>query len=78
MMGYSERHFPVRSSDWNPLNCHEFSNGGYSQEFAAFCLSSILTRSILINMSTGVDVDISVAGTLDAVFVAQAERARIQ
>lgn len=74
-MGYSERYFPVRSSGWNLLNSHEFSIGGYSQEFAAFCLSSILTRSILINMSTNVDVDFSVAGTLDAVIGAEVKRA---
>lgn len=78
MMGYSERYFPVRSSGWNLLNSHEFSIGGNSQEFAAFCLSSILTRSILINMSTSVDVDFSVAGTLDAVFEAEVERVRTQ
>ena len=75
MMGYSEQYFPVRSSGRNLLNSHESSIGGYSQGFSAFCLSSILTRSILITMSTNVDVDFSVAGTLDAVFEAEVERA---
>lgn len=65
MMGYSERHFPVRRPGCHLLVSRGFSVGGICQEIAAFCLYTILTRSILIGMSTNVDVDFSVAGTPD-------------
>lgn len=63
MMGYSERYFPVRRPGWHPLARPEFSVGRSCQEFVAFCLYANLTQSILIGMSTNVDVDFSVAGT---------------
>lgn len=63
MMGYSERYFPVRRPGWHPLAWREFSASGICQEIAAYCLYSNFSQSILIGMSTNVDVDFSIAGT---------------
>jgi len=63
-MGYSERYFPVRRPGWHPLARREFSASGICQEIAAYCLYASLSQITLIGMSTNVDVDFSVAGTL--------------
>lgn len=63
MMGYSERYPPVRRPGWHPLARREFSTSRIGQEVAAYCLFAYYTQSILIGMSTNVDVDFSVAGT---------------
>lgn len=63
MMGYSERYFPVRRLGWRPLARREFSASGICQEITAYCLFANLSQSILIGMSTNVDVDFSIAGT---------------
>lgn len=63
MMGYSERYFPVRRLGWHPLARRGFSASGICQEVAACCLYANFTQSILIDMSTNVDVDFSVAWT---------------